>query len=98
MRTVPNKRKNGRGNGLKMKVNEVFNSSGFAVAAGHYGSAWWKNVRNGPFVISFVYFWKSVKVSGTRIDRRREKTVLTFRDEALIKHVVDSMFDESSSL
>ena len=37
-------------------------------------------------------------MSGTRIDRRREKTVLTFRDKALIKHVVDCTFDESSSL
>ena len=98
VRTVTNVRRNGSANWLKMEVNELFDCSRFTIAARHNGSVRWKNVWNGPSVIRFVYFRKRVKVSGTWISRRNQEAVLTFRNEALVKHVVDCASDEGSDL
>ena len=38
------------------------------------------------------------KVSGTWICKRNQEAVLTFRNEALVKHVVDCASDEGSGL
>ena len=62
MRTVTNVRRNGSGSWLKVEVNELFNCSRSAIAAGHNGSARWENVWNSPLVIGSVYFRKSVGV------------------------------------
>ena len=70
----------------------------FTIAAGHNGSAEWKNVWNILFFIGFVYFRKSVEVSGTWISRRNQEVLLTFINEALVKHVVDCASDEGSGL
>ena len=55
---------------MKVEVNEVFNSRRFTITARDYRSARRENTRNGPFVIRFMNFGKSVEVSGSGIGWR----------------------------
>ena len=95
MEAVANERRDGRSDRLKVVVNEVFHSCRLTITAGNDGSPGRDKVGNGPLVHGLMDFGQSVEVTRSGVRRRKEKTVSTRSDEALIAHVVHRTFDDS---
>jgi hypothetical protein len=79
-------------------INKFFNANGFRRAATYNGPALWNEEGDEPGLRRFVDFGKRVKVTRSRIIRRREKVELLGRNEVAISQIGKNVRDENGSL